>query len=164
MTAKPRLPQWISRFFAYGEDLSFIRTTLDLTADIEGLLMFDTSDETQDWIELQEQIEELVGEPPCVNFPDAFFSEDKHYVWERQAKALCNSCPVRMLCLDFAVKHPQHGIWGGTTPTERKNLRAKVLARQASSVRNAQATHAPTTKQQHATPPAVQPSESEQRS
>lgn len=35
----------------------------------------------------------------------------------------CNACKVRKECLEFAVNNDiKHGIYGGLTPTERKNL------------------------------------------
>jgi Transcription factor WhiB len=39
------------------------------------------------------------------------------------AKARCGPCPVRVACRDYAVKHGQHGIWGGTDEDERRELR-----------------------------------------
>ena len=40
---------------------------------------------------------------------------------ERKAKALCARCPVRRECLSYALKRNEdHGIWGGTLPSERK--------------------------------------------
>lgn len=40
------------------------------------------------------------------------------------AKAVCAECPVRAECLDLAMSAGEaHGIWGGTTPEERRFLR-----------------------------------------
>lgn len=39
------------------------------------------------------------------------------------AKALCQHCPVRPGCLEWALGHPKAagtGIWGGQTPEERE--------------------------------------------
>lgn len=37
-----------------------------------------------------------------------------------EAKAVCSVCPVQRECLAFAMRTRQvHGIWGGTTMTER---------------------------------------------
>jgi WhiB family redox-sensing transcriptional regulator len=46
-------------------------------------------------------------------------------------RGYCAACPVRAECLDFALFTPcDHGIYGGTTPDERKQLRhALGLAR-----------------------------------
>ncbi|MFC8278236.1 WhiB family transcriptional regulator [Streptomyces sp. NPDC057271] len=40
-----------------------------------------------------------------------------------RAKALCLRCPVRQKCLEVAVRFREsEGIWGGTTPGERRKL------------------------------------------
>jgi WhiB family redox-sensing transcriptional regulator len=40
---------------------------------------------------------------------------------EARAKAICRECPVRMECLDYAVRiREPHGIWGGLTESERR--------------------------------------------
>jgi WhiB family transcriptional regulator, redox-sensing transcriptional regulator len=47
----------------------------------------------------------------------------------RPAKAVCRTCPVRRECLADALEHSGdfgsglHGIWGGTSPEEREDLR-----------------------------------------
>lgn len=41
-----------------------------------------------------------------------------------EAKRLCGTCPLEDECRDWAVAREEPaGIWGGTTPTERKKLR-----------------------------------------
>jgi WhiB family redox-sensing transcriptional regulator len=50
-----------------------------------------------------------------------FFSELKSKV--AKAKAICDSCPVKQKCLEFALSNDEEfGVFGGTTPQERKNL------------------------------------------
>ena len=40
------------------------------------------------------------------------------------AKAVCQECPVRQPCLQFALETNQDtGIWGGTSEDERRRLR-----------------------------------------
>jgi WhiB family redox-sensing transcriptional regulator len=40
------------------------------------------------------------------------------------AKAICEGCPIRSLCLDYAIEHnEEHGVWGGKSERERKRLR-----------------------------------------
>ncbi len=36
------------------------------------------------------------------------------------AKAVCGRCPVQASCLSYALITQQDGIWGGTTPEERR--------------------------------------------
>lgn len=41
------------------------------------------------------------------------------------AKRVCVSCPVRAICLDYAVVEGiTHGVWGGASDRERQRLRA----------------------------------------
>lgn len=43
----------------------------------------------------------------------------------RQAKLICQGCPVREQCLEWAMATGEpDGIWGGTSPRERRKLRA----------------------------------------
>jgi WhiB family redox-sensing transcriptional regulator len=45
------------------------------------------------------------------------------------AKAVCNHCPVRTDCLDFALATNQEcGVWGGASEEERRRLRRSWLA------------------------------------
>lgn len=37
-----------------------------------------------------------------------------------QAKAVCRRCPVTAACLDWALRHGELGVWGGTTDGERR--------------------------------------------
>lgn len=40
------------------------------------------------------------------------------------AIAICNRCPVRQKCLEYALVHQiDYGIWGGTDGLQRKKLR-----------------------------------------
>jgi hypothetical protein len=40
------------------------------------------------------------------------------------AKAVCDTCPVRDACLDYALATSQkHGIWGGMSERQRRGLR-----------------------------------------
>lgn len=70
-------------------------------------------------------VQELAERGACANSdPDLFFPEGGDYVASiRQAKAICSTCPVASLCLDFAVANDEWGVWGGTTMKERKLLR-----------------------------------------
>lgn len=41
---------------------------------------------------------------------------------QAEAKAVCAECPVREDCLHWAVKHHEHGVWGGLSTAERERL------------------------------------------
>jgi WhiB family redox-sensing transcriptional regulator len=36
-----------------------------------------------------------------------------------EALKICRSCPVRIECLKYALRHKAHGVWGGTTQRQR---------------------------------------------
>jgi WhiB family transcriptional regulator, redox-sensing transcriptional regulator len=58
--------------------------------------------------------------------PELFFPVTTHGAALRQvnaAKAVCRACAVRAACLSFGLQTSQDGIWGGTTPEERRALR-----------------------------------------
>ncbi|WP_236789095.1 WhiB family transcriptional regulator [Amycolatopsis sp. GM8] len=49
-----------------------------------------------------------------------------------QAKAVCARCPVRAECLQYALDAGlDHGIFGGTTDTERRKLFRRTRAEAA---------------------------------
>ena len=54
--------------------------------------------------------------------PTLFFAESNSKV--AQAKEVCSMCPLRQMCLDWAMKNAEEGIYGALTPRERKKLRA----------------------------------------
>jgi WhiB family transcriptional regulator, redox-sensing transcriptional regulator len=64
--------------------------------------------------------------------PERFFPEPGEQVKAAEAKAICASCQVRDHCLDLAVNAAggidhDHGIFGGTLPTERSPLRGNTF-------------------------------------
>ena len=49
----------------------------------------------------------------------------------RMALEICGKCPVRDLCLDYAIQHNErHGIWGGLLPAGRDAMAASRRRRQ----------------------------------
>lgn len=63
-----------------------------------------------------------MGADPEVFFPDGTGAPALRD--ESRAKAICAACPVRRDCLDWALGVGEaDGIWGGTTPHERRLLR-----------------------------------------
>ena len=67
-----------------------------------------------------------MSEALCVNVEsELFFSEDRAGI--RAAKSICAVCPVREECLRYALERPDlDGIWGGTTTSERRQLRRRA--------------------------------------
>jgi len=39
-----------------------------------------------------------------------------------KAIKVCIGCPVMDECLEFAIRHEEHGVWGGTTERERHKM------------------------------------------
>lgn len=80
------------------------------------------------YIELQHAISENGG-VECSQLPAVFFPEDEPDTYLRKkmikvAKDVCNDCPVRLRCFDYALSAHMVGIWGGTTTEERSKLRS----------------------------------------
>lgn len=72
-------------------------------------------------------------EDPELFFPISYADDSPSFLQVLDAKAVCAGCPFRSACLHIALKSgEQDGIWGGTTPDERRNLRRRA-ARQAAA-------------------------------
>lgn len=56
--------------------------------------------------------------------PDDWHPDPEHLVTDAQAAALCGagSCPLRLVCLAWALRRDESGIWGGTTRAHRHEL------------------------------------------
>ena len=72
-----------------------------------------------------------IDEPLCADRarfdPDWWFSSRR--CDRERVKALCLTCPARDGCRSFALaRHPQYGIWGATTPTERERELRRAAA------------------------------------
>jgi hypothetical protein len=54
-----------------------------------------------------------------------FFNETEWKFWypSAEALALCRACPVRVTCLDFALRNRMVGTWGGTSDYQRRMLK-----------------------------------------
>jgi WhiB family redox-sensing transcriptional regulator len=62
--------------------------------------------------------------------PNLFFPERGESV--KEAKAVCARCPVRAECLKYALEnHELHGIWGGFSERERRQLRRQRRLKEA---------------------------------
>jgi WhiB family redox-sensing transcriptional regulator len=53
--------------------------------------------------------------------PAAFFPNDG--VGVVAAREICNECPVKAQCLEYAlVNRIEHGVWGGCSERERRRI------------------------------------------
>ena len=68
--------------------------------------------------------------PPCqVTDPDLWF-RDENFTNYTAARKFCERCPVRELCLDYALENKEEfGMWGGKSPKERLKLWDRGLYR-----------------------------------
>ena len=42
-----------------------------------------------------------------------------------RAKNICKLCTHRLECAEWGINNERHGVWGGLTAVERKNIRRK---------------------------------------
>ena len=82
-------------------------------------------------------------QPECQHFPDVFFPEDwgaedqqgrkeNYFDAVRTAKTYCGRCPIRTLCLEYALAaNEQFGVWGGMSAPERRAMRRAARTRAA---------------------------------
>lgn len=64
----------------------------------------------------------------CVENPDLFYHKENEprasrRLKEKEAKLLCDSCPVKPECQHHAMDHRElYGVWGGMSENERHRL------------------------------------------
>lgn len=97
--------------------------------------MFSNRSEAEDHKELMRVIDEMTyAEPSCWSYPEAFFEPDEKPELQQRglsqeqviAISLCNGCEAKFACAAYAMKWMPEGVWGGTTDSSRKRLRAKL--------------------------------------
>ena len=64
------------------------------------------------------------GEDSSLFFAPSYFEKrEEKRAREAGAKRLCAVCPVRIECLEYALRiRETHGVWGGLNETERRAL------------------------------------------
>lgn len=57
--------------------------------------------------------------------PPHFEHKPEREARELKAKAICAECPVRLPCLEWALRvREPHGVWGGYSESERRQVLA----------------------------------------
>ena len=57
--------------------------------------------------------------------PELFFPDKTNISNGYLAKKICNKCPLKQQCFEYAIKDWElKGIWGGTSERERWEIRA----------------------------------------
>lgn len=73
----------------------------------------------------------LWSKAACKGLTSIFFPERDHLVAQSRAKQICNGCPVRQTCLDYALSTREpNGIWGGKTEEERRLIKTARFTEQ----------------------------------
>jgi WhiB family redox-sensing transcriptional regulator len=61
----------------------------------------------------------------CVDLPPAvFFQNDAKK--DKIAAQVCQECPVIQECLEYALRHGEYGVWGGTSERQRNKIRVRT--------------------------------------
>lgn len=79
--------------------------------------------------DLMREIQNLNDETPCQQNPDYWDDDLPGVDWETRksqiagAKSLCDDCPVKWLCREYAVvANEPTGVWGGLSAADREKL------------------------------------------
>jgi WhiB family redox-sensing transcriptional regulator len=85
------------------------------------------------YLRLAAAIREADSNPPCQETdPEAFFAEQGDWGSIRQAKKLCETCPVQQECGEYAIAaFEPYGVWGGLSARERTKIRGMGRGRPA---------------------------------
>jgi len=83
--------------------------------------MFISSEARQTYQVLLDEIDKH-GEPVCAQTdPEIWFPDKGEAV--AAAKKLCNTCPLKEICLEFAITNQEtYGVWGGLGAKARYKL------------------------------------------
>lgn len=66
----------------------------------------------------------------CKDMPtEMFFPPSGKTPSAKIAKEVCNTCEIRVQCLQWALANNEFGIWGGTTTEERNVLKRSPAKR-----------------------------------
>lgn len=57
----------------------------------------------------------------CIGMDLDLFFEPELY---NKAKEVCAKCPVKEPCREYGIENEQYGIWGGTSPEQRRKIRS----------------------------------------
>jgi WhiB family redox-sensing transcriptional regulator len=62
-----------------------------------------------------------LGSNPGVFHPD---EEERRFTARvEEAKAICDMCPVKQECFEYAIKYKERqGVWGGTSERDRRKI------------------------------------------
>lgn len=66
----------------------------------------------------------------CADLADPDLMFDERHAEINKAKKLCNGCPFKQSCADWALEHRQvYGVWGGVSADTRRRAIARAAGR-----------------------------------
>lgn len=65
------------------------------------------------------------GKPVAMFYPDPGYLGTTH----KAALEICQTCPVKIQCGEYAIANKEPGIWGGLTEADRRKSRRSSLHR-----------------------------------
>lgn len=72
------------------------------------------------------------GPTPCSQIDSELYFPESQATRSAETlalKAICNECPYKVECLEWAVVNREDGIWGGTINSERAAMRGGLRSR-----------------------------------
>ena len=74
--------------------------------------------------EVQAKEQELVENAACKGVPQEIFFQPQYL---EQALIICDDCPMRLECRDYAIKNKiVDGVWGGLSPNRLRTIVGEV--------------------------------------
>lgn len=114
----PGVPADVDMQAASREIEEFIASMEKASIECDDLSLFDLLDREPD--ELNWQARGLCAQTD----PEAFFPDKGGST--REAKRVCQRCPVRGECLEYALANDERfGVWGGLSERERRKLKKR---------------------------------------
>jgi WhiB family redox-sensing transcriptional regulator len=74
------------------------------------------------------QDNEWMNQAACQGKPTEMFFPPRGSVGSPAPYIICEGCPVRLECLEYALTFNLSGIWGGTSGKRRREIKKKRLA------------------------------------
>ena len=82
----------------------------------------ETSGSLKDALSFSLELPAFFDEAICLGAEPSIFDGDS-LTDVLEAKKICSACPIQAMCLEWATQTQDTGVWGGSTPDERKKLR-----------------------------------------
>jgi hypothetical protein len=73
--------------------------------------------------ELQKELNEAISKygANCDGYTEEFYANPEDLMSLRMAKFICDTCPIKQICQDYAIAaEEEYGVWGGLTAEDRK--------------------------------------------